>query len=1205
MSVSNHLLFSEIFFQQIRRETADLDNLRVTLSTIRDTWRYYLSPPEGYAGPTWTPEAPLDLADVLHLRSYVVEQIFGYLELTYGPCAADERAFFLYGDWEKSTATGLCLVLPYTENIEGRQENGIIPKGRNYAQQLWRLLREHNLDWGVLTNGRHWRLFHRAELSPTETYLHVDLEQIIATNDIENYIVFHRFFSRPAFVRADDHRQRLDFYKEQSDRAAKMIEGHLSANVEEIMRKLCQGLVESCRDAGETLSTSATRKDIYKNALYLVYRLLFVLYAEARDLLPLDAPAYREVCLRDIVREVQRNHREGLNDADEYALWRRLQDLFALIDQGKPGAGVPAYNGGLFDPGRRPFLTRHRIRNAYLQEALIRLCTLPGKGLSYDQDRDPTPIDYRDLSVRHLGSLYEGLLEYNLFVVEGEVRVVRGSGKTTTYVPFSQAGKVRAGETVLAVGDVYFSETEGERKATGSYYTPEDVVDYIVRQTVGAKLDELKADFYANHEIERQLADLADTPPDLPAYGQIQRALDEQFLRFVREEVLALKILDPAMGSGHFLVNALHVVANFIVELLSATPWVNLDIDADVAYWKRQAAERCIFGVDLNDLAVELAKLCVWMTTTAKGKPLTFLDHHLRSGNSIVGSSLKDVGVYPKLQKESPEAFTLPLDRFAVDIKQIAAQYKTLYSQNSDEVNEVREKARIYEEHIRPLLHPYIELLSLHTGIYFDNGLDRDMYAQLGNAIGVPTSWQFFIESRGAAILAKTKDWNFLHWQVEFPEVFLIPDLPEEKKGFDIIVGNPPYIEMGRIKSLTPYLKQVYTLATARADAYIYFFERSFNLLRAGGILGFISSSTFTRTRSGELLRNYLRDHTTLQVFVDFGDMPVFAGVTAYPAIVVAAKQQPNVDHAVRGIRADVIKTVNINKVLRAEGFQVKQKELENESWRFEDRRIYALRNKIAESGHSLEHYYGLPLYGIKTGRNDAFLVDQRTRDLLVAQNPNSRKILKPIVEGRDIKAWQIDWRGTWIIYAYHGVKMDEYPAVLDYLRTFKHSLNQRATAGKHAWYELQQPQQAYVPAFESPKIVWPNLQDGPRYSFDAKQYYINAPACCLPTDDWLVLAILNSSVGWFWMQSVAVVRQNNWLEAKPQYVSTVPIPPVADADRVAICNLAQQLSEEACPNRIELEAELNNRIAWLYGLTSKEEQHILAGLPLLPQKQS
>ena len=311
------------------------------------------------------------------------------------------------------------------------------------------------------------------------------------------------------------------------------------------MRKLCQGLVESCRDAGETVNAPATRKEIYKNALYLVYRLLFVPYAEARYLLPLDAPAYREVCLRDIVREVQRNHREGLSDADDYALWRRLQDLFALIDQGKPSAGVPAYNGGLFDPGRAPFLNPPRIRNDYLQEALIRLCTLPGKGLSYDQDRDPAPIDYRDLSVRHLGSLYEGLLEYNLFVVEGEVRVVRGGGKTTTYVHFSQAGKVRAGESVLAVGDVYFSRP---RRAQATARTiPGRRGDYIVRKR-RRKSWKIEADFYAAQRDRTPVGDLA-IPRRPAAYGKFT-PLDEQFLQFVREEVWRQN--PRSAWSGHF-----------------------------------------------------------------------------------------------------------------------------------------------------------------------------------------------------------------------------------------------------------------------------------------------------------------------------------------------------------------------------------------------------------------------------------------------------------------------------------------------------------------------------------------------------------------------------------------------------------------------------------------------------------------------------
>jgi len=800
MAVYNHLLFSEIFFQQVRSETTDLDNLRATLSTIRDTWQYYLPPPPQWDGPAWVPVNLFPPDDVAQLRAKAVERIFAYLELTYGPCEADECACLLYADWSREDQTGLCLVLPYSANIEGRDpETGIIPKGRNYAQQLIRLLREHELDWGVLTNGRHWRLFHRTELSPTETYLHMDLERIIAADDIENYIVFHRFFSRSAFARHDS-RQRLDLYKQQADEATKVIEDHLSTQVEEIVRQLCQGLVQSCREAGEDLTTSETRAAIYKNALFLVYRLLFVFYAEARDLLPLDAPTYRAVCLQNLLAEVRDNHKHGMRYDDDYAMWDRLQALFALIDQGDPAAGVSAYNGGLFDPGRRLFLTEHRIRNDYLQAALISLSTLPAKGKTYDQDREPQPIDYRDLSVRHLGSLYEGLLEYNLFVVEDEPHVVRVNKKKTKYVPYSQAGKVRASETLLQVGDVYFSETAGERKATGSYYTPEDVVDYIVHNTVGTKLADLKEDFYETQQINRQLADLADTPADIPGHRQIQQSLDDQFLRFVREEVLDLKILDPAMGSGHFLVNATHAVANFIVELLNETPWENPEMDTDVATWKREVAERCIFGVDLNELAVELAKLCLWMTTTAKGKPLTFLDHHLRWGNSLVGAWLKDVGVYPLARRESEQAFTLPLERFQLQLDEVLAGYQELYSKSSDDVEGVRDKARMFDEDIYPALKPYRELLNLHTSVYFGSNLDETTYAQLGTALEDPAAWTRLKTLGLGDLLAQYVDPRWLHWELEFPEVFVSERQPRDpdssdRVGFDVVLGNPPYAD--------------------------------------------------------------------------------------------------------------------------------------------------------------------------------------------------------------------------------------------------------------------------------------------------------------------------------------------------------------------------------------------------------------------------
>lgn len=880
MGVHNHLLFSEIFFQQVRSETTDLDNLRATLSTIRDTWQYYLPPPAEWDDPAWIPVSPFPPDDVAQLRAKAVERIFAYLELTYGPCEADECACLLYADWSREDQTGLCLVLPYSANIEGRDpETGIIPKGRNYAQQLIRLLREHELDWGVLTNGRHWRLFHRTELSPTETYLHVDLERIIAADDIENYIVFHRFFSRSAFARQDS-RQRLDLYKQQADEATKVIEDHLSTQVEEIVRQLCQGLVQSCREAGEDLTTSETRAAIYKNALFLVYRLLFVLYAEARDLLPLDAPTYRAVCLQNLLAEVRDNHKHGMRYDDDYAMWDRLQALFALIDQGDPAAGVSAYNGGLFDPGRRLFLTEHSIRNDYLQAALISLSTLPAKGKTYDQDRDPRPIDYRDLSVRHLGSLYEGLLEYNLFVVEDEPHVVRISKKRTKYVPYSQAGKVRASETLLQVGDVYFSETAGERKATGSYYTPEDVVDYIVRNTVGTKLGELKDDFHEAQQIDRQLADLADTPTDIPVHGQIQQSLDDQSLRFVQAEVLDLKILDPAMGSGHFLVNATHAVANFIVELLNETPWQNHEIDTDVATWRREVAERCIFGVDLNELAVELAKLCLWMTTTAKGKPLTFLDHHLRWGNSLVGAWLDDVGVYPLAKKESQHAFTLPMDRFQVHLDQVVARYQELYAKSSDDVDEVREKARIFDEEIYPRLQPYRELLDLHIGVYFGNGLDEEAYAQLGAVVSDPVAWTRVKRAGLRGLVAQHAGRRWFHWELQFPEVFA-----GARRGFDLVVGNPPYVDV----SIDDYIARHYECASAR-NLYAYMLERSGNVLAERSFLGMIVPMSLACSNRMQGLREWFKSMASHIRVAHFGIRPakIFPDVDQRVTIVAA-----------------------------------------------------------------------------------------------------------------------------------------------------------------------------------------------------------------------------------------------------------------------------------------------------------------------------
>lgn len=534
-----------------------------------------------------------------------------------------------------------------------------------------------------------------------------------------------------------------------------------------------------------------------------------------------------------------------------------------MIDQGDANAEVPAYNGGLFDPGRRPFLTKHRIRNTFLQAALLRLAYLPAKGKTYDQDRRPLLIDYRDLSVRHLGSLYEGLLEYNLFVVRDEPRVVRATKKTTRYVPYSKAGKVRSTETVLQIGEVYFSETEGERKATGSYYTPEDVVAYIVRNTVGEVLQDRQQRFLEDQAIQQQLKDLADTPADIPAYAQIQRALDEQFLRFVNRQILDLKVLDPAMGSGHFLVNVTHNIANFIVEFLNETDWENPGIDTDVAYWKRLVAERCIFGVDLNELAVELAKLCLWMTTTAKGKPLTFVDHHLRQGNSLIGAWFNEVGIHPHVKKESNQAFTLPLERFELDVKEVLILYKELYAKNQDNVDEVREKARLFDEEILSRLKPYYELLTLHTSIHFGYHLNEQTYAKLGTAIRDRERWTK-VREEVSDILTLCSPKHWFHWELEFPEVYA-----KDNAGFDVVLGNPPYGRYGVLNSQERSFIRFRGHSFGSGDSSEAFSSHSINLIAKRGKIGFIIPKSFTYVGSWTGIRQELLEKTFLVSLCD------------------------------------------------------------------------------------------------------------------------------------------------------------------------------------------------------------------------------------------------------------------------------------------------------------------------------------------------
>ena len=968
----------------------------------------------------------------------------------------------------------------------------------------------------------------------------------------------------------------------------------------------------------EDVAAQETRTAIYKNALFLIYRLLFVLYAEARDLLPLDVPAYQEICLRDLLAEVRHNHQHGTKYDGDEEIWTRLQSLFSLIDVGQPEAGVPAYNGGLFDPSRRPFLTRHSIRNDYLQAALIRLSTMPARGKSYDQDRSPRPIDYRDLSVRHLGSLYEGLLEYNLFIVEDEPHVVRVGKKRTQYVPYSKAGKVRSNETILKVGDVYFSETAGERKATGSYYTPEDVVDYIVHHTIGVKLKELGADFENEQEIERQLADLADTPAHIPVYRQIQRALDDQFLRFVSERVLALKILDPAMGSGHFLVNATHAVANFTVEYLNETPWKNSEIDTDVATWKRQVAEHCIFGVDLNELAVELARLCLWMTTAAKGKPLTFLDHHLRWGNSLVGAWLQDVGVYPLAKKESKQIFTLPLDRFQVELGQVLASYDDLYAKNSDAVEEVREKARIFDEEIYPALQSYREMLDLHTGVHFGNGLKEPQYAQLGTAVNDSTAWSRLKAMGLSDLVTQHSDQHWFHWELEFPEVF-----SGEKPGFDVVIGNPPYVRQERFFQQKAFFQSSFNkVYHGGADLYVYFIVQGVKNLANSGLLGYITANKWLKADYAIHLRDYLSNQAKPIQLLDYGHSKVFPGTDTFPCILVVGTRNERDANNGRLLFADVSDRVRGKIPLRdyvvQQGFEIPFANLKKSGWILESAGVSGLLSKIGDLPKLGKQVDVDALFGIKTGYDAAFCIDSLTRNRLVQEDPNCEPLIHKFLRGRTVKRWRPIWDDDWMIaipsstnetwpwsdfedpQKAENIFQQTYPSLYNHLKIFERRLRNRNDQGRF-WWELRSCD--YYAAFKRPKIVVQQILYQPVFALDTENYWANPMVYSITTDNLYVLAVLNSRIMWWYLYRIWPHKKDEALNVQKPKLLHIPIPTASNSLNSQIKVLVKQAHEIAgkddkLSELLEIETQLNDYVIEAFKLSQAEVATINSTLP-------
>jgi hypothetical protein len=394
------------------------------------------------------------------------------------------------------------------------------------------------------------------------------------------------------------------------------------------------------------------------------------------------------------------------------------------------------------------------------------------------------------------------------------------------------------------------------------------------------------------------------------------------------------------------------------------------------------------------------------------------------------------------------------------------------------------------------------------------------------------------------------------NWKQEFPEIF-------KNDGFDICIGNPPYVRQEKIKEIKPYLKNNYITFSSTADLYVYFFEKGLKNLQEEGMFGFISSNKFTRANYGTNLRQFILKHD-FKKYIDYSGKNVFKDAMVDPCVIII-KNQFNKD----------------NSIIINEDFDIPQNRLTKESWSFEPLEILDLRDKINQKSVKLKDISGVKInFGIKTGYNTAFIIDKTTRNQLVNANPENESIIKPLIRGKDVKKWKLDYRDLFLIWTYVGVPINNYKEVKVYLDQYDERLKKRGDKGDH-WWELRPCD--YYDDFNKEKIVWSDMSTSPSFYKDNASYFsINTVyILTLENDNYnldYLLALLNSKLLFWIFRQLGSTIGDKGLRYFKQFVELLPIFPATVEQQQPFIKKSDQMLQL----NHELQEEVNGFKYWI-----------------------
>ncbi|HEH6113696.1 TPA: Eco57I restriction-modification methylase domain-containing protein [Campylobacter jejuni] len=780
----------------------------------------------------------------------------------------------------------------------------------------------------------------------------------------------------------------------------------------------------------------------------------------------------------------------------------------------------------------------------------------------------------------------------------------------------------------------------------GSFYTPSFITSYMCKESITkVVLDKFNAQF-----------DL-----DAKDISELRKSLRKEDKKAQKELLNSIKICDPAVGSGHFLVSALNVMLSIYDELNLFDEEFYLEVQNDeilitgrkgefieykrpstpkdkthliqqeLFHTKKDIIENNLFGVDINPNSCEITKLRLWIELLKHSfyqsfddenyhdlKTLPNIDINIKCGNSLVsyfetGKSLSHypnikerINKYKRIVKDYKEGFYTDKSHINQEIKNLKISFK-----NFCFADKFKKEMKGFNDKCEKYSKKYGNFLAIN-----DENLKFFVSANL-------TLFDFDEKeaTKEFANLKKEYDNIFnlesnhpFEWRFEFPEIL---DDDGNFKGFDLIIGNPPYIRQEELKELKSHLAKNYKVYKGTSDIYTYFYELGFNVLKdRGGVLSYITSNKYTRAGYGEALREFLLKNVKFLEYTDLNGIKVFDSATVDTSILCFEKSKSK-DNKFKylALSNEILKTCAYDIGLYKDFAEFSQNSLSKESFTFSDENTSALKAKIERIGTPLKEWYGLNIYrGILTGYNEAFIITTEKRNEILAnckdeaEKERTAKLMRKMLRGRDIKRYSYEWAGLWVIGTFPSLKLDieQYPALKQYLSQFLPRIEQSGEKGcrkktSNKWFETQD-NIAYYEEFEKEKIVYPNMNKEFIAFFDNEFFLLNQKCFILSHQSnnkkelLYLTALLNSNVNFYYFKQIGAKLGASGYEMSKIFVEKLPIPKINSKNqKIAdeLINLADEIlkakEQDKNANTQELENKINSLVYKLYNLTEEE----------------